>query len=810
MLTVKHTSIVVVGDYCEDNYIFAQNLRRHNLSEPETPIGKYHFESVRVPTLVPALAQYIAEREPVHVYYDKTKPYGKYARSTCWVSPQNQNGKSIWCINRDFQLVPGHDKYPVIEFERPEPTSSYQVLTTTSHTPVFCMDCDKGWRLEYWDKFADLIKTRQYIIRCHDPRRSEWKKFRERLHKQPARPGIWLCHSVDIANGALRAPGIWDDHRRIICGWLRQDHTLWNGGWLHHIVVKIDQDGILILGPRSGEGGIMFTSAGDQPGSFIRKHPHHVVGNGLAFFASFVPAVTQTRTDKDMGNELVKCAQQGLAQCRHVTAQGYNHPQECNHWRDFCKITEILPKIKTPDTAFLIDYDAHDNRTSFDKACEIVYQEHSRFLKSVMFTLGNLATAEKKFALSLLTLESRLKTHRDSGTGVTSFAVFGEPGSGKSFVAEELIQSLDPEDNFFERITFNLSQFGGHRDRLIAAFQKIEGVSKSKIPFVLWDEFDTAIDGKACGWLPEFLMPMQDAKFFDGTRVGKLAKCIFAFMGGIYHNHEDFLKWTVGQGKQLKGPDFHSRLQSSLPLPSVKLKPCRNSFTSNDTAKLTRAILIRIYLREHNSIRLISKDVLAFLLHVPLQHGARSLKQIIKASALRDTEVYSRWHLPSIDVLRLHIQDLKKDFGDQRKGSVRREESVDLVARYVEHDLKAPQLIGKKFLPLLWRSYRPSINKKLAIDLTNVKEIFGEDHARINERVIALAKKLASETHKAWDDKRHTTPPPTEDSPFFYVNEYDKRDGDYSKLPELEKEQYFSAAMEAIREEMKWRNEKKE
>ena len=154
------------------------------------------------------------------------------------------------------------------------------------------------------------------------------------------------------------------------------------------------------------------------------------------------------------------------------------------------------------------------------------------------------------------------------------------------------------------------------------------------------------------------------------------------------------------------------------------------------------------------------------MLHVPLQHGARSLKQIIKASALRDTEIYSRWHLPSIDVLRLHIKDLKKKSEDE-KGTVDQQRSLDLVARFVEHDLKEPQLIGEKYLPLLWRSYHPSISKELSIDLNNPidEEIFEKDPARINERIIALAKQLASETHKAWNEKRDN-PPPTEDCPF--------------------------------------------
>ena len=114
------------------------------------------------------------------------------------------------------------------------------------------------------------------------------------------------------------------------------------------------------------------------------------------------------------------------------------------------------------------------------------------------------------------------------------------------------------------------------------------------------------MERRAAGYL-DFLMPMQDAKFFDGTRVGELGKCVFAFMGGIFHDDEQFLKWTRGLGKQLKGPDFHSRLQSQSTAAQCDTQTVLYSFTSSDTAKLTRAILIRIYLREHKSIKLIQE-----------------------------------------------------------------------------------------------------------------------------------------------------------------------------------------------------------
>lgn len=173
----------------------------------------------------------------------------------------------------------------------------------------------------------------------------------------------------------------------------------------------------------------------------------------------------------------------------------------------------------------------------------------------------------------------------------------------------------------------------------------------------MWDEFDTALNERKAAWLPSFLMPMQDAKFFDGSTNQSLGKCVFVFIGGTFEDDNEFGIWASSdEGRKQKGTDFHSRLDSSLNVPSVDFKSySKNPLIVEDQAKLVRAIMIRTFLIQSENIKWISQDVLAFLLHVPLEHGVRSLQKIIIASELRKTKCFELYHLPPQDVLQLHV-----------------------------------------------------------------------------------------------------------------------------------------------------------
>jgi len=150
-----------------------------------------------------------------------------------------------------------------------------------------------------------------------------------------------------------------------------------------------------------------------------------------------------------------------------------------------------------------------------------------------------------------------------------SIAVFGEPGSGKSYTIEEIAKDIFPKKspNFLE---FNISQMK-NEDELIASFRLIQNeVLKGNLPIVFWDEFDSMYDREELGWLKYFLSPMQSGKFLYNQVEYQIGRCIFIFAGGTCATNKAFIDKCKETGmKKVKAPDFLGRLKATLDIPSL-------------------------------------------------------------------------------------------------------------------------------------------------------------------------------------------------------------------------------------------------
>ena len=383
-------------------------------------------------------------------------------------------------------------------------------------------------------------------------------------------------------------------------------------------------------------------------------------------------------------NVAVAIVQAGLDEVLNKWWENSGPPNARDLWQSLTRVEFWNPRDRAPDFVTL----AAGIRPAMPpepghSLPEIKGEPDTGFSLPVpLVKIHNLIAAEREQIETLCSIRNLIEAYKEDGGSrhdkPLSIAVFAPPGAGKSFAVKEIAADIGyGDDNIIE---FNVSQFRTPAD-LSQAFRDIAFKQKEPPPLVFFDEFDSALDNQALGWLRYFLAPMQDGIFYDNEDkahpVKEIKRSILVFAGGIHTSFEEFDPRTsappedmrhaiseeyrkeIREFEQRKGPDFISRLRGYINIADANAEPGRTKHF------LRRAIQLRGLLE--NKLKLVGSDdgraevdeavIYALLTIDSYHHGVRSMEAILRMCAPiapNDKHIYIS-SLPARAQLNMHV-----------------------------------------------------------------------------------------------------------------------------------------------------------
>jgi hypothetical protein len=465
-----------------------------------------------------------------------------------------------------------------------------------------------------------------------------------------------------------------------------------------HVIVSFHTAGAVLLSHSrdSGTRALLFFDPHNLEGDWERKHPGGMSGYTSCLITSLVRQLMIDPSQLELGNGI----QSGIAAMRKLHLDGYGHPDSDPKTAELrFPIDKVIGEIEGGKTPLAVapiqdpvrnilsptDPDSLHVMPGFwtiledrhigalnDVAQRIVLDGIDAALEGVPIgKFGALVTVDRREIEALHTIRSLITEYCERPPKrPLSIAVFGPPGSGKSFGVTQIAKSSRPGE--IQPISFNISQFG-HPQELLGALHQVRDIGLSgRIPLVFWDEFDTPLEDKRLGWLRYFLAPMQDGTFQEGQITHPIGHAIFVFAGGTSHRMEEFgAELDETERRAVKLPDFISRLKGFLNVlgPNPIARPIDEGTGEpipDPYFIIRRAIILRVLfelnvpkiIRSEEGVRRVHIDhgiLRAFLETYRYKHGVRSMESILHMSLLAGATSFERSNLPPEDQLNLHV-----------------------------------------------------------------------------------------------------------------------------------------------------------
>jgi hypothetical protein len=324
----------------------------------------------------------------------------------------------------------------------------------------------------------------------------------------------------------------------------------------------------------------------------------------------------------------------------------------------------------------------------FDMGLRVALFGENELKNSPFLKKKNLITYDRTEIEAIKNIENLIKDYIQSKKEEKplSLAVFGAPGSGKSFAVKQLAKSQD-----IHFVEFNLSQFEDENELTGAFHQVRDKVLEFGCPIIFWDEFDS----QKYKWLQYLLAPMQDGKFQEGQITHHIGKCVFIFAGGTSYNFETFgpanpnypekdnadfnkalKEFELNQErfndfKAKKGPDFKSRLSAYLNVKGPNqletldgdgnVRKDKNGNPITDPKDIfypvRRALFIRniFGVKPDKELNVDYGLLNALIKTTKYKHGSRSLEKILLYMKMKDGSNLKRANLPPHSILSMQV-----------------------------------------------------------------------------------------------------------------------------------------------------------
>ena len=426
------------------------------------------------------------------------------------------------------------------------------------------------------------------------------------------------------------------------------------------LIVRMSAEGAAVFdGAQGKDVTLSFMPAGIE-GDLMRNTGGEVLGLDAVFAAPLVEAILE-------GTGIEPAAQKAVHRVYSAYIKGYNiEGSEASYsneeeWDIAVQSARLPLSLVAKDNEWTLLEAAGD--TYFEQlARDVVRCGMGRLCDIPSAKFANLTTVDRKeierFRAIRNLMEEYLKMQRPPRP--LSVAVFGRPGSGKSFGVTQVAKCIGGK--LIQKIEFNMSQLNS-KNELSEAFHKVRDIVLSgKVPLVFFDEFDSSAEGVRLGWLKSFLAPMQDGEFTQNGQVHPIGKCIFIFAGGVYSSFEEF----CGEQKntEAKVRDFISRIKGYVDIQG----PNPSGTIEEDRAYiLRRAVLLRSMIeRKLRDVKNpdgtvnVDPDIIKAMLKIPeYRHGARSIESIIDMSAVFGKEYWDKSDLPPADQLKIHVNEVQ-------------------------------------------------------------------------------------------------------------------------------------------------------